>query len=566
MIGAIEVHPALSRLDFPFDPLRPLGAKPILARTAEAILACPAVEALAILSPAEAVPAVEAALRGLPGSEALGGPRPAGKRSRARDPAKRWSVLPCEGGDIPGRPRIRRLRRLAPSSWRAGWAIPYAVAEDGNPRWLLRALERHGAGRLMLFPQAAPYLDPLLIGEMIREAGRHEPTQARLSTAPPGLAGDVLGRELLEECARLGAPADLPLRFLPDHPERALENKGYFHWFGPEVSGFTRRLTAESRRGFESLERIERLLGDGAAGRDGRLLESLRRRPHALAGPVPEELRLWITGRTRSGPLDPSPVPSGPDGGPGGPPDMDPALFARIAAEAGRFEECRLIISGGEPLLHPRALEVLALARAGGAGTVILETDGRGLGGEVLERIVECCDVVAVAVDAALPETYRALKGSDALQEVERGISSLLDRAAAAGGAPVVSVEFRGVEENRGEEEAFFDRWYPRTPFVVVRSASSRAGQVPARTSHPPRTPERIPCLRLLEGLAVLPGGRAVACENGFRGRLEVGDLRFQSLEEVWNGDPLGRLREAHARREWDALPLCPLCEDWCRR
>src|SRR6266545_5372821 len=111
VIGAIEVHPAHSRLDFPFDPLRPLGTRPILARTAEAILACPAVEALAILSPAEAVPAVEAALRSLPGSEAQGGPRPAGKRGRARGPAKRWSVLPCEGGDIPGRARIRRLRR-----------------------------------------------------------------------------------------------------------------------------------------------------------------------------------------------------------------------------------------------------------------------------------------------------------------------------------------------------------------------------------------------------------------------------------------------------------------------
>jgi hypothetical protein len=119
VIGAIEVHPALSRLDFPFDPLRPLGARPLLARTAEAIVACPDIEALAILSPPGSVPAVEAALRCLPGSAPGEGARPGRGRGRPRDSGRRWYVLPCEGEDIPDRARIRRLRRLAPSSWRA---------------------------------------------------------------------------------------------------------------------------------------------------------------------------------------------------------------------------------------------------------------------------------------------------------------------------------------------------------------------------------------------------------------------------------------------------------------
>jgi hypothetical protein len=569
VIGAIEVQPGTSRLGFPFDPLQLLGGRPLLARTVEAVLACPAVEELLVLAAAGEAARLEAALRSALAPEvrgkARGGREPL--RGGRAEGGRRWSVIACHGDDIPGRGRLRRLRRLAPGSWRAGWAIPFALAEGGNPRWLLQALDRRPADRLIAFPPAAPFLDPLLIAGQIGEAERRPSLAACLSTAPPGVAGDILARQLLEETARAGVSADAPLRFLPDHPERALENKGVFHWFPAEVSGFPARLTAESRRGLAVLAGIDGL-GEGAeegAPAPGRLLSRLRGRPDVLAGPVPAEIWMWITGKTRT----PSVLDPPPDAGTvaaGGCPDMDPLLFSRIAREVGAWQECRLVIAGGEPLLHPRIGEILTAARESGAGVVQVETDGRGLDGEALDLLAGHADLVSVAVDAVRPATYRALKGVDALEEVERGVSALIDRASRQDGRPAVAVVFRLFEENREEAEEFFDRWFPRTPFVVVEGAGDRAGQLPARAIHPARTPERIPCLRLPESLAVLPDGRAVACRNDFRGLSPVGDLRSGTVEEVWRGPALSALRAAHARLEWQAHPLCGACSDWCRR
>jgi hypothetical protein len=565
VIGAIELGRA-SRLGFPIDPLAPLLGRPALARTVDAVLRSPSIESLLVLAPAPVARDVEAALSaaglpcGVPASR-----KGAGRGSGGRQAAgARLVVLSCDGEDIPGRLRIRRLRRLAPSAWRAGWSIPYAVAESGNPRWLLQALERAGGEKVMLFPPAAPLLDPAAIEEVAAGAARHRGNLVRLSTAPPGVAGDVLDRALIEECARRGIPADLPMRFAPDAPDRALENKEVFHWFGRGISEFATRLSAESRRGLALLEAI---LADplsradpAGASSPGGVLRALSGRPDLLAGPFPCEVRLQVTARSRGG----TAASVGPTSA-GAAADMDPGLVAAIAREAGSWEESRILIHGGEPLLHPLLPEVLAAARAGGAGIVEVETDGIGLEPRSEALLLETADVISIRLDACGPETYRALHPGGALEDVEASVIRLLEAAAAAGGWPVVAVRFRLVAENRDEAETFFDRWHPRSAFVVVDAPSDRAGQLPGRALHPGRTPARIPCRRLIESLQVLPGGLAVACENDFLGLASAGDLARSSVAEVWRSEALGDLRAAHARGEWDRRELCARCSDWCR-
>jgi len=572
VIGAVEVHPGLSRLGFPFDPLIPFGGRPLIARTVEAALRCGQVETVAVLAPSGHAAAVEAALACLPectGADAGagGGGRKRGRKERGLSPPAQGSaggrvvVVPCEGEDVPERSNVRRLRRMAPHSWRAGWAIPFAVAEGGNPRWLLQALQRFQAARAILFPQAAPFLRPDLVEAQIVEAARHPGAGACLSTAPPGVAGDILSRDYLSDVVRAALPIDAPMRFLPDRPERSLDNQGVFHWFPEAVSGFTTRLTAESARGLAILSRIDADLRPERVEGAERWLERLSERGDILAGPVPEELRWWITARRRG-------VSSIDPGLPGdfeGEPDIDPTLFRRACEELRGWQESRIVLRGGEPLLHPRFGEILEAARGAGAGLVQVETDGLGLDERTVDLLAASADVVVVSLDALRPETYRALRGIDGLEEASAGVERLLERSARSGG-PAVAVEMRIVAENESEREPFFDRWFVRTPFVVVRGPSDRAGQVPSRAVHPARTPRRIPCLQLLGTLAVLPDGRAVACENDYRGLFPVGDLRRESIEAIWSGPRLAELRAMHSSQTWDHHPLCSRCGDWCRR
>jgi hypothetical protein len=551
MLAAVEVHPRLSSLGLPFPWDAQLGGRAILLRTVEAIAAAPSIEGVAVVVPGE-----EQGFEGLVGALLRQAVLPAGKRLR---------TLAAEGGEPAARTEIGFLRRLAPSSWRAGWAIPFAVAERGDPRRLLAAARRLGAGELALFPPAAPFVDPRRVEELLRSRDRNRDAIVRLSTLPPGVSGDVVTAALLADAAERRQPLDHLMRFLPDHPERDLDTRGAFHWYSREDARLRHRLTAESRRGLAVLEAIldwkdrrprqehdhDWLDALGASAEYGAL----------TAGPVPAEVRLRVTDRTRS-----RSVFDLPGEGPGAPGVIDPALAGRVAAELGAWHEPRITIAGGEPRLHPQFDRVLRAARAAGAGAVVLETDGLDLDGAALDLIEACADVVIVALDAVSRRTYEALRGADRLDDAERGVEDLLERAAGRGGRPRVAVELREVEENREEAEAFLDRWFPRTPWVVVGGFRDRAGQLARRPLHPYRAAERFPCCRLEETLVVHPDGRAAVCDNDLVLDEPAGDLHRSSVEEVWTGRRLAALRALHGEERWDEVALCAGCSDWCRR
>ncbi|MBI4586638.1 MAG: radical SAM protein [Planctomycetes bacterium] len=559
-LAAVELHPEVSSLGFPFPWDAPWRGRPILLPTLEAIARIPSVGEIAVVVPAEE-DGFHQRLAALLNQIQLPG-------------RKKAFAFPARGADIGRRARIPQARRLAPGAWRAGWAIPFAVAERGDPARLHELAQRCRAEELLLFPPAAPFIQAPWVEELVAGRARQSSTPVWLSTLPPGAAGDLLTAAYIRDLARIGLPLDTPLRFLPDRVERDLDTKGLFCWFPQSPFPLKHRLTAESKRGLAVLEGLAACQPAPGGGGDGSAswLEALVRSPRAgalFSGPVPQEVRFVVTSRRRQAGggrsiLDPpAAVPLGPSGS--GAVDLEPELFESVVQQLGPWQEVRLVIGGGEPLLHPRLPRILEAARAGGIGSIIVETDGLELGAEEVDLLERCADVVAVALDAASGETYRRLRGEDRLAEAEGGVLRLLERAAARGW-PAIAVEFREVEENRAESEEFFNRWFPKTPWVVLSPLRGRAGQLDRQPLHPHRLPHRHACIRIEESLAVFPDGRAAACDNDFKLVAPAGDLSRQSIEEVWTGPAMAALRQAHGEGRWGELSLCRGCDDWCRR
>jgi radical SAM protein with 4Fe4S-binding SPASM domain len=63
----------------------------------------------------------------------------------------------------------------------------------------------------------------------------------------------------------------------------------------------------------------------------------------------------------------------------------------------------------------------------------------------------------------------------------------------------------------------------------------------------------------------VLADGRVTMCDQDFRGRHTVGRIAEQTLEEIWRGDELERLRAAHDEGSFESIPLCSSCDEWHR-
>src|SRR5262245_26039497 len=99
---------------------------------------------------------------------------------------------------------------------------------------------------------------------------------------------------------------------------------------------------------------------------------------------------------------------------------------SELAQEFDRLQTRWVLLSGGEPLLHPQWDEI-ARVLAGNHRQLWLLTAGLALR-KYADTAAELCQKITVSLDGATPETYQAIRGLDAFQEVCAGIRAMVGR------------------------------------------------------------------------------------------------------------------------------------------
>lgn len=72
-----------------------------------------------------------------------------------------------------------------------------------------------------------------------------------------------------------------------------------------------------------------------------------------------------------------------------------------------------------------------------------------------------------------------------------------------------------------------------------------------------------IPCISLWGTLAIHSDGEVGLCTMDVKREEIIGDLRTQSIAEVWNSDTMQRIREIHLTRKRHEHHLCDGCTHW---
>jgi len=110
--------------------------------------------------------------------------------------------------------------------------------------------------------------------------------------------------------------------------------------------------------------------------------------------------------------------------------DMNLESVARLLPSLARLQTRVALISGGEPLLNPQWRDIAALLRSHGLQLWLL-TSGLSLAKHA-SSVAQLFQAATVSVDGTDRETYAAIRGLDAFDNVCAGI-----RAAAVAGVPV---------------------------------------------------------------------------------------------------------------------------------
>lgn len=235
-------------------------------------------------------------------------------------------------------------------------------------------------------------------------------------------------------------------------------------------------------------------------------------------------------------------------------------LYEKVVREIATHPHSTLRIhSVGEPILWEGLLDALTLAHEYAVRSWLF-TSAVTANSTLLEGICENANVVEVSVNSTTPEDYSATKGVNAFRQVCENIAYMHQyiREKELSTRLVVS---RVQSSEQGLDEEFI-RYWKSSELVhdaFVRSYHTYndilAQKVPAsEQSHQP-------CLVHWARFNVSVDGYVVVCFNElFKPLVDpsliLGDVRQNSIAEIWHGHPLNSLRQAELRGDYLNLPF----------
>jgi len=210
---------------------------------------------------------------------------------------------------------------------------------------------------------------------------------------------------------------------------------------------------------------------------------------------------------------------------------------------------------GSEPLLYKKIRSVFDAIREAGVMDVFLNTNGVLLTPSLSEHIVKTgITRVQVSLDAATRETFKVIRGKDELDLIERNLHGLVEARKKAGTElPIIRVSFCVQKENAHERQAFIDKWKDVVDYVDFQAMSDfdyvdeikESGEVERlKDTERYNNPTETFCPLPFNSLHVWSNGNITPCCVFYGMNLVMGNINEQTLEEVWNGEPIKELRK----------------------
>ncbi|GJQ50963.1 MAG: hypothetical protein HKUEN01_33490 [Candidatus Kuenenia stuttgartiensis] len=184
------------------------------------------------------------------------------------------------------------------------------------------------------------------------------------------------------------------------------------------------------------------------------------------------------------------------------------------------------------------------------------------------ELIKSGLDTIHISIDAFTKETYKKVKNSQKLEVVEENVKRLVAlKKKLQSKTPLVVVKIIQTPDTQNEIKPFIHKWKGIADFVEIGEYHNWDGTLngtsPPNLKNLLEGTDRYPCTFLWYNPVILWDGRVTTCCVDYQGKGIIGDIKEETLAEIWQGDTLQRIRDAHLENNYDSIPLCSNCQFW---
>jgi len=245
---------------------------------------------------------------------------------------------------------------------------------------------------------------------------------------------------------------------------------------------------------------------------------------------------------------------------------MDFELYKKIVddcAENSKSVKNFFPFLNGEFFLTPKWESYLVYARKKLANIEIgIFTNGSLLDMETTKKLLEMePDWINISFDGTSKETYEQIRRKLNFDQVQNDIIQLVNqRNLSRKKKPRITISIIEMEQTSHRLMSFYKKWARIVDKVTIESYSNWAGKVEDKSAKNPITHRRMACPRLWYNFTILNTGEVVICCLDYNGEIIIGDVKKQSIREIWTGKKITELRNMHLEGRHSKIHLCKDC------
>jgi hypothetical protein len=234
---------------------------------------------------------------------------------------------------------------------------------------------------------------------------------------------------------------------------------------------------------------------------------------------------------------------------------IDSDLFERILRSAVGKGVDQVTLQGyGEPLLDRQFCARIGRVKEVLGCSTYTVSNGSLITPELAGELVACgLDKIKISFYGTNKKEYEATHPPLQYERTCRAVMNLV-RAKRQARSPIfIRVQYIG---KLWKLVPFFFQWIGKAVLGYSRLHNFGGGRAYRALRGRPKS-----CRSIWQPiLHVLWTGEVVPCCYDFDGSIVLGDLRSQTIEEIWHGEAYTSLREAHARGDLSQWPICLKC------
>lgn len=243
---------------------------------------------------------------------------------------------------------------------------------------------------------------------------------------------------------------------------------------------------------------------------------------------------------------------------------MNADTFKIIADQCGEYHAWIRMSGGGEPMLHPQAVELMEYAKQKGA-KVGLITNGSRFTEESCRRLLQAgVDMIEFSVDAADPETYGRVRAGLKWEVLLTNVKRMVDMRNKFGRSTKIIAS--GVNQEGVDIDAVAAFWEPIVDDFQKRKFLTWGINDPSKSADatpylPPA--EHVPCPFIFERLNIDSRGKVMVCGFDIAATSDMGNIHEKSIREIWHGAEFEFYRQKHLSHKGQEIEMCSNCPDW---